>query len=111
MTRFAVAVSLVPVIHAWSVSESVAEDYPLTLDDITVRDPFIHGDIGAKIHYLYAQTGNRGGQKAVVREVEAYRSKDLCIGESHEHHATQFLHHFGGCPGWCWFGNKKDRPS
>ena len=53
------------------------EEFPLTLEEITVRDPFIHADAGTRTYYLYAQTGNRGGAKAAARGVEAYRSKDL----------------------------------
>ncbi len=52
-----------------------AEDYPLTLNDITVRDPFIHADESTNTYYLYAQTGNRKGSPD--DGVEAYRSKDL----------------------------------
>jgi beta-xylosidase len=54
---------------------AAAEEFPLTLDDITVRDPFIHADEAARTYYLYAQTGNRKGNSD--DGVEAYRSKDL----------------------------------
>ena len=52
-----------------------AEDYPLSLSNITVRDPFIYADEVTRTYYLYAQTGNRG--KSGEEGVEAFRSKDL----------------------------------
>jgi len=41
MTRLALAASIVLALYSWRVCESVAENYPLALDDIAVRDPFI----------------------------------------------------------------------
>ncbi len=54
---------------------ALAQNYPLALDGITVRDPFIHADESTNTYYLYAQTGNRGDSSG--DGVEAYRSKDL----------------------------------
>ncbi|MCP5517792.1 MAG: family 43 glycosylhydrolase [Verrucomicrobiales bacterium] len=50
-------------------------DFPLALEDIRVRDPFIHADPATRTYFLYAQTGNRGG--ATEPGVEVYRSRDL----------------------------------
>ena len=75
--RLAFAVPPLLALHVSCFSVAAAEDYPLTLEEITVRDPFIHADTGTKTYYLYAQTGNRGEQNAAARGVEAYRSRDL----------------------------------
>ena len=43
---------LVPALHVFCFSAPAAEDYPLTLEDITVRDPFIHADAGTNAYFL-----------------------------------------------------------
>lgn len=50
-------------------------EFPLRLDDIRIRDPFILADADSGLYFLYAQTGNRG--RSAIRGVEAYRSRDL----------------------------------
>jgi hypothetical protein len=52
-------------------------DYPLALDDLRVRDPFIHADAATGTYYLYAQTGNRRVDPQPGLGVEVYRSRNL----------------------------------
>lgn len=55
------------------------DDYPLTLPQIRVRDPFIVADTASKTYFLYAQGGNRPNNDNADLGVEAYRSKDLAL--------------------------------
>ncbi|MEI6810171.1 MAG: glycoside hydrolase family 43 protein, partial [bacterium] len=58
----------------------IAEDrmkYPLKLQDIRVRDPFIVADQTSKTYFLYAQCGNRKNKDDLGIGVEVYRSSDL----------------------------------
>jgi beta-xylosidase len=50
-------------------------EFPLKLEDIRVRDPFILAEGG--IYYLYAQGGNRARNDAADLGIEVYRSRDL----------------------------------
>jgi GH43 family beta-xylosidase/lysophospholipase L1-like esterase len=50
-------------------------EFPLKLEDIRVRDPFILAEGG--IYYLYAQGGNRARNDAADLGIEVYRSHDL----------------------------------
>jgi len=55
-----------------------AEEYPLDVADIPIRDPFIHVDREQGIYYMYAQHANRSGdERSEPRGVEVYRSRDL----------------------------------
>jgi len=53
------------------------DEFPLTLDNINIRDPFIHADASTETYYLYAQTGNRKDGRGSGAGVEVYRSRDL----------------------------------
>lgn len=55
----------------------LAEDYPLSIENIRIRDPFVYAHPETKTYYLYAQTGNRIGQNEARVGVEVYKSKDL----------------------------------
>jgi acetyl esterase/lipase/GH43 family beta-xylosidase len=56
---------------------SPAGEYPLSLAEIRVRDPFILADQESKTYYLYAQGGNRALNDDADLGVEVYRSRDL----------------------------------
>jgi hypothetical protein len=55
----------------------VARAAPRTLSQIRMRDPFILADRRSARYYAYVQTGNRLGDNAALRGVEAYTSADL----------------------------------
>jgi hypothetical protein len=50
-------------------------EFPLKLEDIRVRDPFILAEDGT--YYLYAQGGNRARKDSADLGIEVYRSRDL----------------------------------
>jgi GH43 family beta-xylosidase len=52
-------------------------EYPLSLSDIRVRDPFILADRESRTYYLYAQGGNRALNDDADLGIEVYRSRDL----------------------------------
>ncbi|MDO8970973.1 MAG: family 43 glycosylhydrolase, partial [Saprospiraceae bacterium] len=52
-------------------------EYPLSLADIRVRDPFILADRESQTYYLYAQGGNRALNDDADLGVEVYSSRDL----------------------------------
>jgi hypothetical protein len=54
----------------------IAKAGALTLNDIRIRDPFILADRRSGTYYCYVQIGNRLGDSAALRGVEAYTSKD-----------------------------------
>jgi acetyl esterase/lipase len=58
-------------------ASSPAGEYPLSLADIRVRDPFILADRESQTYYLYAQGGNRALNDDADLGVEVYRSRDL----------------------------------
>lgn len=51
--------------------------FPVHLDEIRVRDPFIYADTSTQTYYLYAQSGNRMKNPQPGEGVDVYRSKDL----------------------------------
>jgi hypothetical protein len=57
---------------------SASEAFPISIDDLRIRDPFVYADPATQIYYLYAQTGNRGrANPQPGLGVEVYRSRDL----------------------------------
>jgi GH43 family beta-xylosidase len=62
------------LLHAETPANAPAE-FPLTLADIRVRDPFILPEGG--MYYLYAQGGNRAHNDNGDFGVEVYKSRDL----------------------------------
>lgn len=70
---------LVAISIAWVVLAPAlgADSFPLRLEDIRVRDPFIHADPATRTYYLYAQTGNRQAAPRPGPGVAVYRSRDL----------------------------------
>jgi arabinan endo-1,5-alpha-L-arabinosidase len=52
-------------------------EYPLSLSDIRVRDPFILADRESQTYYLYAQGGNRALNDDADLGIEVYCSRDL----------------------------------
>ena len=71
---FAFALCGSALLHAETPANAPAE-FPLTLADIRVRDPFILPEGG--MYYLYAQGGNRALSDNADLGVEVYRSRDL----------------------------------
>ena len=58
----------------------LANTYPLLIEDIRIRDPFVYVDTKAKKYYMYAQLGNRLNnmrERSKLRGVEVYVSRDL----------------------------------
>ena len=74
--HLAVAITLCgsALLHAEAPANAPAE-FPLTLADIRVRDPFILPEGG--MYYLYAQGGNRAHNDNGDFGVEVYKSRDL----------------------------------
>ncbi|MDO4587742.1 MAG: glycoside hydrolase family 43 protein [Planctomycetia bacterium] len=54
---------------------SAISEFPLTNDEIRIRDPFILVDREKETYYMYAQAGNRSGSG--YKGVEVYIGKDL----------------------------------
>ena len=69
------------MISTWLFSISIPsyaeEEYPLSISDIHIRDPFIYPHQETKTYYLYASTQNRLGESGTGLGVEVYRSQDL----------------------------------
>lgn len=61
----------------FNIALSWGEDFPLKVEDIIVRDPFIYVDKKAERYYLYAQNSNRSSSDEEPRGVEVYTSPDL----------------------------------
>ena len=59
------------------LSPAMPAEFPLTLSEMRVRDPFILADKATSTYYLYAQHGNRLNNDRVGTGVEVYRSKNL----------------------------------
>ena len=76
LLTLAVAITLCgsALLHAETPANAPAE-FPLTLADIRVRDPFILPEGG--MYYLYAQGGNRAHNDNGDFGVEVYKSRDL----------------------------------
>ena len=57
-----------------------ADSFPLSIEAIRIRDPFIYVDTKAKSYFMYAQLDNRlnkGGDSTSPKGVEVYVTKDL----------------------------------
>lgn len=62
---------------AIQTTDSAGDEYPFSIEDIHIRDPFVYAHAETQTYYLYAQTANRIGGRAAGVGVEAYKSKDL----------------------------------
>ncbi len=58
-----------------STRDRAPAEYPLPLDELRVRDPFIYADTTTQTYYMYASVFNRAAGEG--QGVEVYKSKDL----------------------------------
>ncbi len=61
----------------WLAQPAEAASYPLRVEDLRVRDPFVHAEPTTRTYYLYAQTGNNQTCPRPGLGIEVYHSRDL----------------------------------